>query len=72
MEAIHETYSNKRCISGRLYSSKTSEGMEIRFVLINDKIITVLSNVLKNVRYSKMKVTTQPIVKNARQYRGNC
>ncbi len=41
MEAIHETYSNKRCISGRLYSSKTSEGMEIRFVLINDRIINV-------------------------------
>lgn len=41
MEAIHETYSNKRCRSERLYSSKTSEGMEIRFVLINDKIITV-------------------------------
>lgn len=41
MEAIHEAYSNKRCISGRLYSSKTSEGMEIRFVLINDKIIKV-------------------------------
>ncbi|RFB11775.1 hypothetical protein DZB88_18420 [Bacillus sp. OE] len=41
MEAIHETYSNKRCISRRSYSGKTSEGMEIRFVLINDKIITV-------------------------------
>lgn len=41
MEAIHEAYSNKRCISGRVYSSKTFEGMEIRFVLINDKIITV-------------------------------
>ncbi|KAB7638318.1 EndoU domain-containing protein [Bacillus sp. B3-WWTP-C-10-D-3] len=41
MEAIYETYSNKRCISGRLYSSKISEGMEIRFVLINDKIIKV-------------------------------
>ena len=41
MEAIHEAYSNKRCISGRLYCGKTSEGMEIRFVLINDKIIAV-------------------------------
>ncbi|OTY27600.1 hypothetical protein BK738_12445 [Bacillus thuringiensis serovar rongseni] len=41
MEAIHEAYSNKSCIGGRLYSGKTSEGMEIRFVLINDKIITV-------------------------------
>ncbi|PHA85118.1 hypothetical protein COE78_22105 [Bacillus pseudomycoides] len=41
MEAIHEAYSNKRRISGKLYSGKTSEGMEIRFVLINDKIITV-------------------------------
>ncbi|EJR54235.1 hypothetical protein IIO_05845 [Bacillus cereus VD115] len=41
MEAIHEAYSNKRCISGRLYSGKTSEGMEIRFVIIHDKIITV-------------------------------
>ncbi|UYX55536.1 EndoU domain-containing protein [Bacillus thuringiensis] len=40
-QAIHEAYSNKRCISGRLYSGKTSEGMEIRFALINDKIITV-------------------------------
>ena len=41
MEAIHETYSNKRCISGRLYSGKTFEEMEIRFVLIDDKIIAV-------------------------------
>ncbi|HFK1460814.1 EndoU domain-containing protein [Bacillus sp. YAF12_1] len=41
MEAIHEAYSNKRCIGGRLYSGKRSEGMEIRFVLINGKIITV-------------------------------
>ncbi|HFR4180755.1 MULTISPECIES: EndoU domain-containing protein [Bacillus] len=41
MEAIHEAYSNKRCIRGRLYSSKKSEGMEIRFVFINGKIITV-------------------------------
>ncbi|MFC9415978.1 hypothetical protein ACIG6B_15605 [Bacillus mobilis] len=40
-QAIHETYSNKRCISGRLYCGKTSEGMEIRFVLIDDKIIAV-------------------------------
>jgi len=43
MEDIHETYSNKRCMGGRLYSGKTSEGMEIRFVLINDTIITVYS-----------------------------
>ncbi|EMK2594202.1 MULTISPECIES: EndoU domain-containing protein [Bacillus] len=41
MEAIHEAYSNKRGINGRLYSGKTSEGMKIRFVLIKDKIITV-------------------------------
>ncbi|WP_392388073.1 hypothetical protein [Bacillus toyonensis] len=41
MEAIHEAYSDKRCIGGRLYSGKTSQGMEIRFVLINGKIITV-------------------------------
>ncbi len=41
MEAIYEAYSNERCISGRLYCGKTPEGMEIRFVLINDKIITV-------------------------------
>lgn len=41
MEAIYEAYSNKRCISGRLYCGKTSEGMEIRFVLIEDKIIAV-------------------------------
>ena len=53
MKAIYEAYSNKRCISGRLYSSKTSEGMEIRFVLINDKIIRFIQcikecEVLKN------------------------
>ena len=41
MEAIYEAYSNKRCIGGRLYSGKTSQGMEIRFVLIDDKIIAV-------------------------------
>lgn len=41
IEAIHEAYNNKRCKSGKLYVGKISEGMEIRFVLINDKIITV-------------------------------
>ncbi|PGD89755.1 hypothetical protein COM47_00570 [Bacillus wiedmannii] len=41
MEAIHEAFNNKRHRHGNVYSGKTSEGMEIRFVLINDKIITV-------------------------------
>lgn len=43
MEAIHEAFNNKRHRYGNVYSGKTSEGMEIRFVLINDKIITVYS-----------------------------
>ncbi|MDC2864642.1 EndoU domain-containing protein [Bacillus sp. BP-3] len=41
LEAIHEAYNNKRRINGNLYSGRTSAGMEIRLVLINDKIITV-------------------------------
>ena len=62
MEAIYEAYSNKRCISGRLYCGKTSEGMEIRFVLIDDKIIAVYP-CIKECEVLKMKVTNQPIVK---------
>ncbi|PEA81938.1 EndoU domain-containing protein [Bacillus pseudomycoides] len=40
LEAIHEAYNNKRRMSGKLDSSRTSTGMEIRFVLINCKIIS--------------------------------
>ncbi len=40
LEAIHEAYNNKRRMSGKLYSGRTSTGMEIRFVLINGKIIS--------------------------------
>ncbi|PEI90959.1 EndoU domain-containing protein [Bacillus pseudomycoides] len=40
LEAIHEAYNNKRRMSGKLDSSRTSTGMEIRFDLINCKIIS--------------------------------